>query len=54
MDVPEIDPDQLRDITAKSIEKARDLVDGLKSVQEHEKAVLDDEPPLFVPGHSLR
>jgi hypothetical protein len=45
------DPDKLKEEAAKSLKRAHDLVDELKSVQEHERSVLgDDEPPLFRPA----
>ncbi len=46
----EPDPDELSKSSRESIDKARDLVDGMKTVQEHETSVLgEDEAP---PGSS--
>lgn len=39
----EPDLQALSDSTKESIEKARDLLDGMKIVQEHENAILGDE-----------
>ncbi|HEY4360109.1 MAG TPA: hypothetical protein VGN17_04045 [Bryobacteraceae bacterium] len=45
------DPDELRDNIAESIGRARGLVDDLKSVQEHENNLLNDnEPPPLARG----
>jgi hypothetical protein len=41
----EPDPQALDESTKESIEKARDLLDGMKIVQEHENAILGDEGP---------
>lgn len=47
LDPTELDPEQLDSSTKESIKKVRSLVDDLKSIEEHEKTLLDDEPPLF-------
>jgi hypothetical protein len=45
------DPDKLKEEAAKSLQRAHDLVDELKSVQEYERKVLGaNEPPLFRPA----
>jgi hypothetical protein len=42
-------PESLKEEAARSLKKLHDLVDELKSVQEYESMVLeDDEPPLFL------
>ena len=38
------DPAKLDQETKESIEKVRDLLGEMKIVQEHENAILDDEP----------
>ena len=44
------DPEQLNESTKESIEKAHNLVDEMKIVQEYENTILaDHEPPLFQP-----
>jgi hypothetical protein len=46
-DSPPPDPDELDRSSKESIEKAHDLVQGLRSVQEHENAILgEDDQPL--------
>ena len=42
-----IDPDQLGEESQQSIEKLRDLVEDMRSVQDHEHSLLNDvsEPP---------
>jgi hypothetical protein len=47
-----IDPEdprveQLDTSSRESIKKLHSLVDDLKSFEEHEKGIVDDEPPLF-------
>jgi hypothetical protein len=48
--------EQLRDSTNESIEKAHNLIDEMKIVQEYENSILgdflghDDEPPFFRQG----
>ena len=49
MDSLEEDPDELREESRASIERVRDLVGDLKVVQEHENAVLEDEPLIILP-----
>jgi hypothetical protein len=44
-DVKSQDVDQLGAESKESIEKARDLVAGLKIVQEHENEILRDDKP---------
>ena len=45
--------ERLSEESKESVGKARGLVDGMKSVQEYENVVLEDqEPPLFVPADS--
>jgi len=39
--------EQLDSSSKESMKKLHSLVDDLKSVEEHEKAVMDDKPPLF-------
>jgi hypothetical protein len=46
-DPTEFDPEQLDSSTKESIRKVRLLVDDLRSIEEHEKAIVDDDPPLF-------
>jgi len=42
--------EELRKSSQESIERARDLVNGLKTVQEHEAALMDSRPPpLLLP-----
>jgi hypothetical protein len=51
-DLEELKHQELPDGTKESIERAHDLVDAMKIVQEYENTILfeDDEPPLFQPG----
>jgi hypothetical protein len=54
-----LEPNEAERLGAESkecIEKARDLLDEMKSVQEHETAVLkqEDEPPLFTAESGTR
>ena len=48
-DLEELKHQELPDGTKESIERAHDLVDEMKIVQEYENTILfeDDEPPLF-------
>jgi len=39
-------PELLRDGARESIEKAHDLLDEMRVVQEYENAILSDEKPL--------
>jgi hypothetical protein len=39
--------EQLDIASKEAIKKLHSLVDDLKSVQEHEKSIVDDEPPFF-------
>jgi hypothetical protein len=38
------DPDRLKQEINESIERVRDLADELKIVQEHENAILENDP----------
>jgi hypothetical protein len=42
--LPAPDPDELSRESNESFDKARELVDELKIVQEHENAVLAEDP----------
>jgi hypothetical protein len=46
-DPKEPNPEQLDSSNKKSLDKLHSLVDDLKVVEEHEKAIVDDDPPLF-------
>ncbi len=50
-DLEELKHQELPDGMKESIERAHDLVDEMKIVQEYENTILfeDDEPPLFKP-----
>jgi|HubBroStandDraft_1064217.scaffolds.fasta_scaffold175146_1 hypothetical protein len=43
--------EQLGESTRESIESARDLVDGMKTVQEYENTLLDDIHSASPSGH---
>jgi len=58
---PGDESDSIVESTRESLRKARDLVDELKTIEEHEKEVLgeenapprtthDEDPPLFNPS----
>lgn len=46
------DLDELGESSKESIEKARNLLDEMKIVQEHENAILKDERPSLLEGYN--
>jgi len=42
MSSDDVNPDELSESSRESVKKVRSLVDDLKSVEEHEKSVLEE------------